>query len=86
MLGLFFVGLTLILGIMVRLGSYTGILMLTLMYTAGFMLPEHNPLLDEHIVYIIIMAGLAVSNSGECLGLGKWWSRTGIVQKNRFLQ
>lgn len=86
MLGLLFVGATLILGIMVRLGSYTGILMLILMYTAGFIFPEHNPFLDEHIIYSIVLIGIAASNSGQCLGLGERWSATKLAQKNKIFQ
>lgn len=86
MLGLLFVGATLILGIMVRLGSYTGILMLILMYTAGSILPEHNPFLDEHIIYSIALIGIAVSNSGQCLGLGERWFAAKLVQKYKILE
>lgn len=58
MSGLLFVGLTLLFGIYVKLGGIAGILMLTLIYTAGFLPPVSNPFLDQHIVYIIIMVGL----------------------------
>lgn len=81
MLGLLFVGVSLLLGIFVRLASLSGILMLVLMYTAGFIPPEHNPFLDEHLVYTIIMFGLLWSNSGDWLGLGKLWSKAGLVNK-----
>lgn len=81
MLGLLFVGITLLSGVLVRLGGYTGALMLVLIYTAGFILPEHNPFLDDHIIYAIVMIGLTITNSGQWLGLGKWWSERSIVKK-----
>lgn len=63
MLGLLFVGLTLLIGIYVKQGSTVGILMLILIYSAGFLPPVNNPFLDEHIVYIIIMIGLIYKTS-----------------------
>jgi|SRR3989344_2763558 len=81
MLGLFFVGVTLLLGIFVKLGSYTGVLMLILMYTAGFILPVNNPFLDDHIIYTVLMIGFTISQSGYYLGFGKLWSKTKLIQK-----
>lgn len=86
MLGLLFVGVTLMLGIGVRLGGYIGALMLVLMYTAGFILPEHNPFLDDHLIYAIIMIGLAAARAGHYFGLGKWWSSTGLVKQYPILE
>jgi len=86
MMGLLFIGVTLLLGILVKLGSLTGALVLILMYTAGFIPPEHNPFVDDHIVYAIIMLGLAWSHSGQWLGFGKQWSRTRLVQKHSILE
>jgi thiosulfate dehydrogenase [quinone] large subunit len=86
MLGLLFVGITLILGIMTRIGGYVGALMLLLMYTAGFIFPEQNPFMDEHIVYLIIMLFVATTGGGQCFTLNGWWSGKGIVQKYKFLK
>jgi thiosulfate dehydrogenase [quinone] large subunit len=58
MLGLLFVGLTLIVNRYVVLGAYAGMLMLLLMYLAA-MPPENNPLIDDHIVYILVLALIA---------------------------
>ena len=59
----------------------SGGLILVLMYTAGFILPEHNPILDEHIVYAIIMLALASAGAGRYLGLGKVWGKTSLVRR-----
>src|SRR5665811_1301561 len=48
MLGLFFIGATLILGIMTKLGGWSSIIMLFLMYLAVGLPPEHHPFIDEH--------------------------------------
>ena len=81
MLGLFFVGITLTFGIFVKLGSLTGIVMLFLIYTAVGIPPVNHPFIDDHFVFILIMVGLMVSDSGNYFGFGKAWSRTNLVQK-----
>lgn len=86
MLGLLFVGVTLTLGIFVKVGSLTGFIMLFLMYTAIGLPPENHPFIDDHIIEMLVMVGLMVSNSGEYLGLGKAWLRTNIVQKYKLLR
>ena len=86
MLGLLAIGLPLMLGIGVRLAGYAGIAMLALMYSAGFILPENNPFLDEHIIYALIIIGLTLVPAGRWLGLGKWWSETRLVRSYRVLQ
>ncbi len=86
MLGLLAIGLPLILGIGVRLAAATGVLMLGLMYTAASILPEHNPFLDDHIVYAVIMVGLILVGSGRHLGLGNMWAKTRLVRKYPILE
>lgn len=84
MLGLLGVGVTLMLGIGVRIGALAGVAMLTFMWLAT-MLPEHNPFLDDHIINALIMVGLVVTGAGKDIGLGGWWTRTGLVRRFRFL-
>ena len=81
MLGILFVGVTLLFGIAVRLGSVVGIMLYVLFYVSGSIWPEHNPFLDEHIVYIIIMAGFLLTRPGRTFGLGKWWEETALVRR-----
>lgn len=85
MLGLLLIGLSLILGVGVKVATYSGVLMLFFMY-AALLPPEHNPFLDEHLIYIVILIGLNLSNSGRYLGLGSWWSQTNLVKKFKFLE
>ena len=85
MLGLLGVGLPLMLGVGVRIAASTGVVMLLLMYSA-VLLPEHNPVLDDHIIYAVIMAGLAIANPGYDLGLGRWWGRTRLAKRHPVLE
>lgn len=58
MLGLLFVGLTLVSNRWLRWGGIAGIAMMFLMYLA-VLPPANNPIIDEHIVYMIVLALLA---------------------------
>lgn len=86
MSGLLFIGVTLTLGIFVRLGSLAGFAMLFLMYTAVGIQPANHPFIDDHFIFMIIVIGLMVSNSGDYLGFGKYWSNTALVQKFKILR
>lgn len=61
MLGLLFVGLTLVFNKFVKWGCLVGSLMLLLMYLS-LLFPENNPIIDEHIVYILVLALIAFKN------------------------
>jgi len=55
MLGLLFIGLTLLFNKFVRWGCAAGVVMMALMYLS-LLFPENNPIIDEHIVYILVLA------------------------------
>jgi thiosulfate dehydrogenase (quinone) large subunit len=84
MLGLLLLGLSLILGIGVRAASYAGALLMLLMWLAALP-PEHNPVLDEHIIYAITLLGIGTVRAGRWMGLGNWWSKTKLVKKYHWM-
>lgn len=61
MAGLLFVGLTLLLNKYLKWGAVAGSIMLALMYVA-LLLPENNPIIDDHIIYILVLIILASRN------------------------
>jgi thiosulfate dehydrogenase [quinone] large subunit len=79
MLGLLGIGVTLLLGVGMRIGTAAGALMYAFMYAASLPL-ENNPVVDDHLVGIIVMAVLALGAAGTTWGLGRWWNRTEVVQ------
>lgn len=85
MLGLLLIGLALIFGIGVRIASISGIAMFLLMYSAALM-PENNPVLDDHIIYSVVLFGFFVVGAGDYLGFGLRWSKTKLVQRFSFLR
>lgn len=81
MLSMLLIGLALILGIGTRLAAIGGIVWMAMFYTAGAFWPENNPFLDAHILYAIVLAGIAYVGAGRYLGLGRWWERTAAVRR-----
>lgn len=61
MLGLLFVGLTLMLNKYVKWGCLAGCGMLALMYLS-LLFPANNPIIDEHIVYILVLMLIGIRN------------------------
>lgn len=80
MIGLLGIGAALILGIGVRIAAAAGALMLVLMWSAA-LLPENNPFMDDHLIYALVLIGLALSGAGRTWGLGRQWEQTHIVQR-----
>lgn len=61
MLGLLFVGVTLIFNRYVFWGATAGIAMMVLMWLA-LLFPENNPIIDDHIIYALVLALLAIKS------------------------
>lgn len=85
MLGLLFIGTTLTFGIMTKLGTIAGALLVFFMYLA-LIPPENHPFIDEHLIYALVMILLGFADSGKYFGFGNTWSRTNLVQKYSFLK
>jgi thiosulfate dehydrogenase [quinone] large subunit len=75
------IGILLLLGIATRLAAIAGVVWMVLFYTASAIWPENNPFLDDHVVYAIVLAGIAYVGAGRYLGLGAWWERTAIARR-----
>lgn len=85
MLGLLGVGVGLLLGIAMRLSILAGSAMLFLMWLAALPLST-NPLIDDHIVYIAVLAILWFELPRQHLGLGAYWRSLPFVKNNSWLQ
>lgn len=85
MIGLLGIGISLILGIGVRLATFSGAVMLLLMYFSALP-PEHNPFIDEHIIYAIVLLLFPLLNTGDYLGFGNKWKKSKLVSKFSILK
>ncbi|MBI1885667.1 MAG: DoxX family protein [Chloroflexi bacterium] len=83
--GQILIGFSLILGIFTRFGLLMGAAQLFLFYLAQLW-PEFNPFLDEHIVYILLMALLGALGAGRILGLDGLIERWEPVKRVRPLE
>ena len=68
-----------------RQACLTVLPLVTSITTATAIWPEHNPFVDDHFVYMIVLVGLILANAGRYYGLGKVWQRVGFVQDRRYL-
>ena len=82
--GFFLVGTALLLGIGIKVAGYAGSLMMFLIYLSLFP-PANNPVIDEHVIYILLLLLFTTIPVGNTLGLGNWWSKTSVVKKLPFL-
>ena len=85
MLGLFGVGLAFLLGIAMRAAAVAGALMMFLIYLA-VLWPEHNPMIDEHVIYALVLLGIGFSDLGREFSLSKWLQNTWLVKKFNWLK
>jgi thiosulfate dehydrogenase [quinone] large subunit len=84
MVGLLAIGAALMLGISMRLACAGGALMVMLMWTASLP-PANNLFMDDHVIYALVLVGLALVGAGNTLGLGRWWARSNLVKRYAWL-
>ncbi len=83
--GLTLLGVSLLLGCLVRLSSYAGMALMLLYYLAAIDFPYPNPhalLIDEHIIYILALLVLVAFEAGGHWGLDGWWVNRQKVTKS----
>lgn len=80
MLALLGLAIALILGIGMRIAAVAGATLLALIWAARLW-PERNPFMDQHIIYALVLFGLAWGNAGDIWGLGRWWSSQQLVRR-----
>lgn len=85
MLALLGIGLALTFGIGMRVAGVAGFILYVMMWTVA-LLPENNPVLDDHILGAVSVAVLALTLAGDTWGAGKAWARTGLVRKHPVLR
>lgn len=72
MLGLLGIGIGLTFGLAMRLSTIAGSTLLVLMW-AAILLPENNPVLDDHLIYAAALIGMYYLAADRTWGLGAWW-------------
>lgn len=85
MVGLLCIGVALLLGIGTRIAAVSGALLLVLMWTASLP-PSNNPFMDDHLIYALVLIGLAHLGAGSTLGFGARWAELDIVRRHPWLR
>ena len=82
--GLTLLGVSLILGVLVRISSISGIILMFLYYLPTLDFPHPNPssyIVDQHIIFIFILIFFAATRAGRVWGLENWCSNLPICSK-----
>ena len=85
MAALLLIGGAVILGIGTKISGYAGALLMLLLWSTNLP-PDNNPIVDDHIVYMILFLAMTLVMPGRWLGLGKWWSNTPLVKRFPILE
>ena len=82
--GLTVLGVSLILGVFVRLTSIYGVVLMLLYYFPILDFPyagEHSFIVDDHIIYALVFLFFAAIRAGRVWGLEKWCAKLPICSK-----
>lgn len=77
--GLTLLGVSLILGVLVRVSTILGAALMLLYYLPILKFPyvgDHSYLVDEHIIYVLVLLYLYSVNAGKYFGLDKFFRRS----------
>lgn len=82
--GLTLLGISLLLGVFVRLSSLLGVLLMLLYYFPILDFPYPNPhsyIVDEHIIYAFVLLFFAAVRPGRVWGLENWCANLPICSR-----
>jgi thiosulfate dehydrogenase [quinone] large subunit len=85
MASMLLIGLGLITGVMTRIAAVGGIAWMTIFYVGTAIWPEHNPVVDDHVLTVAVLVLLILANAGRYYGLGKLWQSYGFVKDRKYL-
>jgi len=84
MLGLLLLGISLTFGFALKLSGYSGALLMLLMWLA-ILPPTNNPILDDHVIYGLVLVGIAIVKPKR-FSFAKYWDKCSLVKKYKFLE
>ena len=86
MLALLLVGIALLLGIGMKIGTISGSVLMFFMWTAVLPKPGNIFQIDDHVVNILVLLILLLLKAGQVAGFGRWWTSTKLVKRLPWLE
>lgn len=86
MLGLLLIGMALILGIGMKIGTISGSILMFFLWASVLPKPGNIFQIDVHVVNILVLLILLFLKAGQVAGLGKWWTGTKLVKRLSWLE
>ncbi len=83
--GLTLVGLALLVGFAVRFSAFWGAVMMLFYWLSSFPL-ENALLVDDHVVYALLLFGLGAFGAGRILGVDEYVEDTALVRNHPWLR
>ncbi len=90
------VGIAVIAGVAMRVAAVSGALLMAMMWLAEWPLAQMtnageptgstNPIVDYHLIYILVLLGLAAVSAGRTWGLESAWEKLPIVRDQKWLR
>ena len=68
-----------------RIAAVGGGVLVVMMWSA-VLPPANNVFMDEHLIYLGVLATLALTSAGDTFGFGRWWARVPFVARNPWLK
>ena len=81
MLALLLIGLALLLGIGIKIGTISGSVLMFFMWMATLPKPNNIFQIDDHVVNILVLLILLLLKAGQVAGFGRWWTSTKLVKR-----
>jgi len=95
MLGLLGIGVALVFGIFMRIGTISAVVLLAMMWLAEWPVSKmldaqgvntfNAPVIDYHVIYAVFAITLMLLGAERWLGLGKWWESHDFVKRHPWL-
>lgn len=85
MLALLAIGVAFVLGIGTKIAGIIGAFVVAVLWSTNLP-PANNPIVDEHIVYMLLFIAMIFVKPGRWLGLGEWWANLSLVKKFPILE
>ncbi|WP_435736515.1 DoxX family protein [Cellulosimicrobium sp. PMB13] len=88
MLGMLGTGVALLLGIGVRAAAVCGGLLFVMLWLSQWPVAagSNNPVVDQHVVVVLLLAVLATTLAGDTWGVGRRWAALSVVTRSPWLR